>query len=356
MMADLVRRKRALVAAAALTLALALPASLAAQEKTVEDRVTELVPRLLSEQDEIRTRAERDLFLLGDAARPALARMAQEDDARRSDLALRLLNSDRWPEPAERLLEREVASGGAPLPRVRRDLHAELDAMRRRVRELLRTLPRFPDLPEPGALLDGGLRHDLDALADEFPTWARGSSAGSMFRDGERIEWRVDSEGRVSATRTLPGGDPRDYVADDMAAFRATHPEVAGRLDETMAGWGRVRAFPREFRLPELLPRLEFAPRQRADRPLLGIEWEQPSAALRSHVRLGRGGLLVTRVVPGSRAERLGLRVHDVLVKLGGSGVALASDVSRVLREAGDHTLTAEIIRAGERRQLTETR
>jgi hypothetical protein len=92
-----------------------------------------------------------------------------------------------------------------------------------------------------------------------------------------------------------------------------------------------------------------------ADRPApatLGVAVEEPDPALRDQLRLGdQEGVVIGEVAPGSRAERAGLKVHDVIVHVNGTPVKGAWEMRRVLRAAAaadpDGELELGVIRGG---------
>jgi serine protease Do len=73
--------------------------------------------------------------------------------------------------------------------------------------------------------------------------------------------------------------------------------------------------------------------------------------------RLGRGQAVeVVEVVPGSPADRAGLRAEDLIVALDGSPLTDVGDLQRrMTAEAIGRTLSVAIVRAGEPRTLTVT-
>ena len=360
------------LAAAALVLTLGLASSPAtASEKSVRERVNDLVPALLSEKEQVRTQAEQDLFALGGDARSVLETMVQEDDVRRSDLALRLLNSDRWPEPGE--VSARPLEDSKPVVRTRRSVPLRLEGLsedfERAMEEARVQLRDLLERDWPELRLERLPLRDLSEVLREIevPGLERdfnGVTSGSIVRNGERIEWTRDTSGKVTVTEHRDG-EAHTYSSDSADALRREHPELAERLDGLVPGWsggGRL-----QLRFP---PRLEAfgggvrsgrervapLPRATAHRPMLGVEWERPSAVLLSQLDLGRTGIVVTHVVPGSRAARMGLRLHDVLLSLDGDAIASGVDVTRALRDAGDRSVTAVVVRRGQKLRLTETR
>jgi hypothetical protein len=74
------------------------------------------------------------------------------------------------------------------------------------------------------------------------------------------------------------------------------------------------------------------APAEQAPRPRLGVEMAEPDETLRSQLGLD-GGVIVRRVLPGSRADKLGLREHDILLKLNDRPITGAEQFRGMLEE-----------------------
>ena len=68
-----------------------------------------------------------------------------------------------------------------------------------------------------------------------------------------------------------------------------------------------------------------------------------------------QGGLVIERVVPDSPAERAGLQRHDVIVRAGERAVADIPDLIAAVNDAGEEELKLEIVRGGQRQEVTAT-
>jgi predicted metalloprotease with PDZ domain len=81
-----------------------------------------------------------------------------------------------------------------------------------------------------------------------------------------------------------------------------------------------------------------------------GISAERPAAALRSHLGLGLkdGGIVVGAIAPGSYAEKAGLKIHDVILKVKGETVTSVADLES-LRAGGG---AIDVIRKGARSSI----
>ncbi len=89
----------------------------------------------------------------------------------------------------------------------------------------------------------------------------------------------------------------------------------------------------------------------------LGLRVQPMTPELRSYFEAPRDrGVLVSRVEPGSPAERAGLRVGDVIVRLGEAAARHPRDVVReALRAPAGEPLEIEVIRKGRRKTFGVT-
>lgn len=345
----------ALVGAAAL---IALPGVVRAGDESPHDTIEKLMPELMSQDDTVRTDAERKLFELGEPGRIELERVTRESDPRRAVTALRLLASGKWAKgvrPAgERRAEREDGSGArGDDPSVRlddltRSVERQFEEMRRRMEEFGRGIGTWK-LPELG--FHGEV--------------ARGKSSGSLVENDRTLSWTVEEDGRIKVT-VKDGQDAAEqtFEARDLEELRKDHPELAKRVAPLL---GNGHAY--VFRLgPDRHVELfdgSGARRRLGDpfvlespeAPVLGVEWSPVPDVLRDQVDLPAGGMVVTSVVKGSLAEKLGLARHDVLVEIDGKPVSAAPDVRAALAavKAGEK-VTAIVVRKGQRRTLDATK
>jgi len=83
-------------------------------------------------------------------------------------------------------------------------------------------------------------------------------------------------------------------------------------------------------------------------RQQLGVALEPMTPELRAYFGAPPDrGVLVSRVVPGSPAERAGLRVGDVIVTAGNYSIQRKEDLRRVVTASAEPTLDIEAIRHG---------
>ena len=83
----------------------------------------------------------------------------------------------------------------------------------------------------------------------------------------------------------------------------------------------------------------------------IGVSCEPVPDALRAHVDLKEGqGLMVTKVMPGSPAEKAGLAVHDILLKVNGDPLKSRESLIQAVSDAGEQGVQLEWLHKGETR------
>jgi membrane-associated protease RseP (regulator of RpoE activity) len=85
----------------------------------------------------------------------------------------------------------------------------------------------------------------------------------------------------------------------------------------------------------------------------VGIHGRNVPAALRAHLELPAGGVIVDRVLPGSPAAKANLRPHDLIVAAAGEPLSGAEGLCRAINNSDGEPLALSIVRAGERIELT---
>ncbi len=347
-----------------------------AEDPSARDVNHRLLPRLRSDDDAERQRAEKELFALGASGRTELERIAAGDDRASAATALKLPERTEWT-PAEKEVPLESAGEDREdAPPTWHDLlrraQKDLDAWHRR---LVERLPRSVEI-------------DLSELRRAGRSR---TSSGRIVEDGRSLAWEEAADGKLKVTvKDGPDAEEKVYEAASMDELRKAAPEVAERLEKMRGGhvlrlridpgfldgiltepwvdrWPETPEFER-FResMERALQRMRRFRKDRAldtertalrPRRLLGIEWVAPSPALRSHLDLKSGGLLVTKVHPDTSAERLGLKRHDVLVTLAGKPLRQGKDVHGALESLPEgETLKATVLRKGQRLDLATKR
>lgn len=339
-------------------------------ESTIDQgRLRELVADLGAEEYDRREAAFRELARLGEAARAALEEAAASEDVQVRVSAERLLRRLGKPEAGtererrlspdrghERTAEEwlrdleERGLRGMDWVKWRRLMDERLERMRREVEEMQREMERDArDAPAPG----GMERHVV------------------LRSNDESIDCRVDRQGKVTVTIERPGedGQPESttYEAEGADALRERHPEVWEKVKGILGADGggfRLRIGPglRDWPFGPRLRRWPTTPvpepAPQPDAPRLGFYLGEVTPALRSHLGLApEEGLLVQEVVPGTLAERLGLRRYDVVLRVGDRSVGSPEDVGEALGAmAEDAPVTVLVVRQGNRIELVEKR
>jgi len=95
-------------------------------------------------------------------------------------------------------------------------------------------------------------------------------------------------------------------------------------------------------------------PAQDSERPWLGVNTQAITSDLREGLDYRGSGVLVTRVVADSPAERAGLEKGDVLVSFNSRTIDTPSELVEVVRGARiGQSVTLAVVRDGQRRSLT---
>ena len=304
-----------------------------------------LVKSLGDDEFAARTKACEALESAGASARKALEEGAKSEDAQ-----------IRW--SAQRLLRRLDDGGEAPRPRVLR-FDENAGAGQPGVDEPLRDMDRrMEDLRRRLEDLRGGFRFEIQPDAKG----ARVERHVIANRDGERIDARVDADGKVAVRIGSKGADGKPteelFEAKDMAALEKDHPEVAEKVKGLIGD-------PIEFRglgWPawtgqgnDILDRLG---RPAVAKPALGVTVSEVPPVLRTQLSIQDGeGIVVEEVLPGTPAARLGLRRHDVVLSINGvpvSGAAGVRAAVAAVKEGG--ALALRILRGGKAEEISGIR
>jgi hypothetical protein len=315
----------------------------------------------------VRKKAEDALLALGEKAVPALreAKENHPDNHVRYEAERLLDRIGTSAHPGERELSEPKDSPPAPVG----PGSGDLEEMLRRLRE-------------QGLMSDDYLEQ-LRKMLEESPGWAvpgvQGVTRGSI-QDGEkRIDWERSLDGHIKVTVTRDG-ETTVYEADSLDELQKSAPEIyeqlaphLGRLRIRVGpmpdqdGWWRDleerqrKLWERLFDLPNR-PRwpgepTPFRPERSEPAPggfRLGVWISKVPEVLREHLGLRTGdGVLIEEVVPGSLADRMGLRRMDILRTLNGERVSSTDDIRKVLGPLEDGAkIEAEIIRRGRPEKL----
>jgi hypothetical protein len=288
-------------------IALTLALLLAAQDADAA-RIQDLVRRLGAEDFAAREEATRELRKVGKPAEEALRKAAAESpDPEVRERAKALLQPERRAEPAP-----------APVPGARGRL-----------------------LRVPGGVGSVSVVN-VNGEATYTITPADGSPG---------IVFRKSKSGGVSLEHADAEGKRQTASSETLEAFLKDHKALAERFGITADGieWAGNKVgfdggnafhfnfgkdlFPKEF---------PFVPR---NLPGMRGVFLPVDEALRSHLDLAEGGALLGPVLPGSAAEQLGLRRHDVLLEIDGAPVRSPEDASARLKPGS----RGEVLRKGRR-------
>ena len=197
------------------------------------------------------------------------------------------------------------------------------------------------------------------------PVVVGGAAGPPPGAGGYVIALRTDS-GDVVSIRRWPDGDRSPVMTADSVFMLhldgdgPTLPDVRVELgpefralrDSTLRqARVRVDSLQRKARLrqatrTETVPHLRAALAEARDRRLAGAEFSPLSEALADYFYGVGEGLLVLRVLPGTPADRLGLRPGDVVVEAAGRPIREVGELREALRY-GD-SLRVRWIRKGE--------
>jgi predicted metalloprotease with PDZ domain len=88
----------------------------------------------------------------------------------------------------------------------------------------------------------------------------------------------------------------------------------------------------------------------------LGVDVALPDAALKAQLNLAeREGVTVTQVPDDSVGAKAGLKVHDVIIEVGGHGVGQITDLNQALEAADGKTVRIKFWRAGKQAEVEAT-
>ncbi len=356
----------------------------AAKQAAPRQDATTLVQRLGEKDYKARKEAFRALEKMGASARGELEKALKSDDPEVRWSASLLL--DRLDEA-----EADGALGGLrerdddappglrpPLARGRRQLRTQDDVMQE-MREQMRRLEEWQKQfqeQNPGWFHGSpfGLRLFDDPFRgfDEFDDFG---GFGGLGRDGglrlvpgssfsrssnqngvrESLSIQVDEKGHVTAEQEKDGKSSK-FEADSVEALRNEHPEL---FDGVFGGRGGMSI---EVRPPATAPRLE-RPGARggqvkvepapADRPRLGVQVEPVNPDVAAYLELEEGvGLEVVRVIAGGAAEKLGVKVRDIITEVNGREIKSVDDVMKALDGKDPASAEVTVIRRGAEKTL----
>lgn len=324
------------------------PVQPAAEKPDAARLVSELGHREFAERD----KATNALKALGSAAKPALeegAKSANLEISTRCKMLLKDLGGEA-PQPLKEV-EAEV-----PMPSTAPDAFPRMEDFKN-VQEFLEAWQKHSDAMVK-RLMEGQEGFPMPGHRFDVKVGPHGSSQSVQLRDGERVEIeRKDGSVRLLLQKLdakgAPLGEQQVFEAASDEEFRAKYPEVAkAYLTEVPLKIDGYRSWPLRGRsglkpIPPLQPVLP------PSGPLLGITLESASADLCAHVDVPQGTQRITSVQPGSLAERLGVKVQDLLLALDGHAILDVRDVRSGMSKAdAPPEIQLEVMRRGVRMTL----
>ena len=182
-------------------------------------------------------------------------------------------------------------------------------------------------------------------VAPNSPAAKAGIQAGDVITefDGQRVEGTLALERmvhEVPAGRTVAVTVWRDGRAQSLSAeISSRHASTRGDHDSIYVGpntpdW--TMRIPRIEAIPAI-PSIEVGPLgsfRMFGSPVLGIDAEDLSGQLGNYFGAPDGkGVLVREVMPGTPAEKAGLKAGDVILRVDGNRVKDASELRSALRD-----------------------
>jgi len=182
------------------------------------------------------------------------------------------------------------------------------------------------------------------ALVDEVYPGTAAETAGLKVDDlilefgGKKV---LDDSDLTELIRSQHPGDKVAIVVfrgKERKTLNATLSSPDEFEDKEQPSWARV---------------IEHLFGEEGDRPKLGINIMELNSQLATYFGVAEGeGVLITRVATNSAAERGGLLAGDVVTRVEGRRVSAAGDIGSGLREKSGATVTVEIVRKGNRKEM----
>ena len=325
---------------------------LLAQEPTDEERQAEEARRAAEE----RQRADQE--------RQAAAEKAAYDK-RAEELRLEAEQRSKWGITAEELKRRLLDLQSAD-EATRADAMEQLKRVDAKLEDLL---PVIEDLLARTERVRGTL-NDLRVKVEPRTIYLAGLAGGggseaiSGTVDGTEYSLKSLGGGKYQLAATKRDGDGRvmEQIEDQgtMVELQGKYPFLAAGLAvqwkaPAAANWAKVvelqTAAPagvRAWRAPLAVGTdVQYGAWDGGGR--VGVTVCAPSEDLRFHLQLPEGaGFIVQHVVPGSRAEQIGIRRMDILLKLDGELIDSPIQLKKLHEKAG----VLEILRRSESRKI----
>ncbi|MBI2932380.1 MAG: PDZ domain-containing protein [Planctomycetes bacterium] len=302
-----------------------------AQEEGADGRIDRLIQDLGANEYPTREAAEQELVKIGAAAVPALKKALEDPDAERADRARRIL------EKLEKEPERNRPRRSASLRSTYRDLSRGLTVLV----EDGRIEVTIPEKDE-----DGGKKVYKTYKADSIEEFKERYPEIAKEYDIEQVL------PRVRRGRGMPEDFNEWWRTWEKELNEDWFKEWRLPLDRDLGKWLE------EHRrlLDELSRRRWELPGERQERSTptqgreFGLKIEPVGETLAAQFDLAEGeGVQVAEVKPGSRAEKAGLKKHDVIVKFDGKAITDKWEFRKQVRETLARGFELEVIRGGKR-------
>jgi membrane-associated protease RseP (regulator of RpoE activity) len=186
---------------------------------------------------------------------------------------------------------------------------------------------------------DGEIVRGPMALTQRIHAHAPGDSVAlKVLRDGRAIEVEVELGQRSEVSVLVPDVN---WQGDRWQNWQDDYQE---RLEDLGERLGRTYSY--SYTLPEGSGSFAVPFALGWGKPKLGVQLIETTQELREHLGgTEDAGVLVSKILPGTPAERAGIAVGDLIVALGGEAVATVDELREALRDKEGETFTVEVVR-----------
>jgi len=209
--------------------------------------------------------------------------------------------------------------------------------------------PGLRDEPKVKALLEKKAAEEAArAEREKGATPGQPPRGGSMSTGKTVMVTSQDGHTTVTVTETAPDGKQttKTYEGADLESIKRDHPELADSL-----GGFRIQVGPgggQGLRPMDPIPDDDLLGPDPAATGPFGLGLVPVDEALRTQLALEAGkGAVIVAVRPGSDADKLGLRAHDVITAVNGTAVTGAEQIAGLVQAAKDGPLTFDVLRGG---------
>jgi len=294
----------------------------------------ELVKKLGDQEYAVREQATQALIKLGDEAIPALEKALKSDDVEvrlRAGRALRAIRGKHESGKEQRERVEPGEPGAQPGRSTLRSVQIQVLDGKVKV-----TVQETIDGKQTTKIYEG---ESLDEIKKQHPELAK--SLGGFHFSTRRSRDPFDMDKFWN-----------DWGKDFNDDFMRRWQENSKRDLQRMQRWWKMLEEQRRA-----LGASPLAPRPAPAASVLGVRASRPPAVLDAQLQLRGVGLVIDAVEKETRADRLGLKRYDILLKLNGSEIRRAEDVARILRDVKEGApLSATVVRHGEVKRLSTGR